>query len=89
MLAFAYVLHYRHEGTRQMRGEVAPTDHLYAPTPPPPCDCDQYHFNCEDFSTHGEAQACFDHCWAQAGCDIHHLDSDGVACEPTLSPGTE
>jgi hypothetical protein len=73
------------------RGEVAPTDRLYAPTPAPPCDCDHDDFTCDDFTTHEEAQACLDYCWTQAGSDIHHLDSngDGIACEPTTVLGAE
>lgn len=74
------------------RGEVAPTDRgIYAPTPSSPCDCDHDDFDCDDFSTREEAQACLDYCWTQAGCDIHRLDSDGdgIACEPTPVPGAE
>jgi hypothetical protein len=70
------------------RGEVAPTDRgLYAPTPAPPCDCDHDDFDCDDFSTHAEAQACLDYCWTQAGCDIHHPDTDGdrIPCEATMA----
>jgi hypothetical protein len=57
-------------------GEVPPTDRgLYAPMPAPPCDYDD--FDCEDL-TPAAAQACLDYCWAQAGYDIHHLDSAGL-----------
>ena len=52
----------------------------------PPSDCtvcsyDAY--NCSDFSTHNEAQACHDYCFAQVGYDVHRLDfdDDGLACE--------
>lgn len=45
------------------------------------CSADTY--NCSDFDTQTEAQACFDFCMEQVGSDIHGLDSDnnGVACE--------
>jgi hypothetical protein len=45
------------------------------------CSYDAY--NCSDFSTQAEAQACFDYCWALVGYDVHQLDADGdgEACE--------
>ena len=48
-----------------------------------PCPCDADVRNCGDFDTQGQAQACFDHCWALTGRDVHRLDQDGdgVACE--------
>lgn len=56
------------------------------PTQSPPgncviCNYDAY--NCSDFGTQAEAQACHDYCWAQVGYDVHNLDSDGdgEACE--------
>jgi hypothetical protein len=54
-------------------------------------DCDYDDFDCDDFSTREEAQACLDHCWTQAGCDIHYLDGDGdgIVCEPALAPGAQ
>jgi hypothetical protein len=50
---------------------------------PGPCLCTGNLYNCSDFGTQAEAQACFDHCWDQVGTDIHRLDSDGdgEACE--------
>ncbi len=76
-----------------VRGEaVPPGADLYAPTPAPlpnpPCDCEHDDLDCRDFTTHTEAQACFDYCWIQVGRDFHHLDSDGdgMACEPTPVP---
>jgi hypothetical protein len=50
---------------------------------PGPCLCTGNLYNCSDFGTQAEAQACFDHCWDQVGTDIHRLDSDGdgKACE--------
>jgi endonuclease YncB( thermonuclease family) len=56
-------------------------------TQPPPaavCDCSGNLYNCKDFSTHNQAQACHDYCMAAVGSDIHGLDgndNDGLACE--------
>jgi len=52
-------------------------------TPEPPCPCYGDVRNCSDFATQAEAQACYDHCVAEVGYDVHHLDSDGdgEACE--------
>lgn len=49
-----------------------------------PCLCDMDRYNCSDFDTQAEAQACYDFCWSVTGKDIHGLDSGGVpglACE--------
>jgi hypothetical protein len=48
-----------------------------------PCGCSANLYNCSDFSTHAQAQQCFDYCQAQGVGDIHQLDSDndGSACE--------
>ncbi len=45
--------------------------------------CTRNSYNCSDFSTQTEAQACYDYCYTQSGEDIHHLDGggDGVVCE--------
>jgi len=45
------------------------------------CSSDVY--NCSDFSTQAQAQACHDYCWGLVGYDVHGLDSDGdgEACE--------
>jgi len=56
------------------------------PTSPPPaavCDCSGNLYNCSDFSTHAQAQACYDYCVSQGRGDIHRLDgdNDSVACE--------
>lgn len=56
------------------------------PTSPPVaavCDCSGNLYNCSDFSTHRQAQACYDYCVSQSRGDIHRLDgdNDGVACE--------
>jgi hypothetical protein len=47
------------------------------------CDCSDNLYNCPDFSTQGEAQACYEFCLNETGTDIHGLDadSDGLACE--------
>jgi endonuclease YncB( thermonuclease family) len=52
-------------------------------TPPPPCACSGNLYNCSDFSTQAEAQACFNYCKTQGRGDIHRLDgdNDGIACE--------
>ena len=46
------------------------------------CDCSSNIYNCDDFSTHAEAQTCFEFCGGVSN-DIHRLDgdSDGDACE--------
>jgi len=48
-----------------------------------PCDCSGNLYNCSDFRTQREAQACFDHCRKVTGTDVHRLDrdKDGVVCE--------
>lgn len=59
------------------------------PTDPPvsgsACSCTGDLYNCTtDFSTHAQAQACFEYCIAQGVGDIHQLDGndhDGLACE--------
>ncbi len=45
--------------------------------------CNRNAYNCSDFRTQAEAQACFDFCWEQVGEDSHQLDGggDGVVCE--------
>lgn len=47
------------------------------------CDCSGNLYNCKDFRTHADAQACHDYCMDQVGRDIHKLDgdNDGEACE--------
>ena len=56
------------------------------PTPtrrPGVCACYADLYNCSDFSTQAEAQACFDYCMTTVGYDVHRLDGDGdgIACE--------
>lgn len=50
---------------------------------PAVCACTGNLYNCSDFTTQAQAQACFDHCVEQGAGDIHKLDNndDGVACE--------
>jgi len=55
------------------------------------CDCHRGNaYNCSSFTTHTEAQACYEACFAATGRDVHRLDGDrdGVACEalPGSSP---
>lgn len=54
------------------------------PAPPTGCNiCSYDAYNCDDFSTQSEAQACYDYCFEQVGTDVHRLDGDddGEACE--------
>ena len=59
------------------------------PTPKPTtvksavCSCSGDIYNCGDFSSHSEAQACYDYCKSIGKGDIHKLDNDkdGDACE--------
>lgn len=53
------------------------------PTPTPTCDCSYDRYNCSDFATQVEAQACYEYCLGQGAGDIHRLDwdNDGIACE--------
>jgi len=64
--------------------------HIPEPSPAPTvapatevCDCSSDVYNCSSFQTQAEAQACFEHCLAETGSDVHSLDSDGdaSACE--------
>lgn len=54
------------------------------PQPPAGCSiCSYDAYNCSDFKTQREAQACYEYCMAMVGYDVHRLDGDGngVACE--------
>lgn len=46
------------------------------------CYCSYNFYNCADFSTHAEAQECYEHCGGLSN-DVHDLDrdNDGLACE--------
>lgn len=45
--------------------------------------CDQNLYNCSDFETQSDAQACYNYCFDVVGEDIHRMDGggDGVVCE--------
>ena len=73
-----------------------PVDPNPAPSPQPPpdqggscsasasaCTCSHNAYNCSDFSTQCEAQACYEKCRAEGRGDVHKLDrdNDGRACE--------
>lgn len=49
------------------------------------CACSGDLYNCADFDTHSQAQACYRHCISVGAGDIHRLDADndGSACEPS------
>lgn len=52
-------------------------------SPSPVCDCSGNIYNCSDFTTQAEAQACYDYCVSLGYGDVHRLDADndGIACE--------
>lgn len=63
-----------------------------APTPAPTvnpcnsasnCSCAGNIYNCTDFNTQCQAQACYNKCVSEGRGDIHRLDrdNDGIACE--------
>jgi hypothetical protein len=47
------------------------------------CSCSDNIYNCSDFGSHLQAQACFDYCMSIGAGDVHWLDGDddGSACE--------
>jgi hypothetical protein len=60
-----------------------PTDTQPPPTAAPICNCDR-DYNCSDFTTHSEAQACFDSCGGSKTNNWSRLDGsdkDGKVCE--------
>jgi len=65
---------------------LTPTPSPSTQPSPPPCDCSGDIYNCSGFSTHAEAQACYEYCKSLGRGDIHRLDSDndGIACESLL-----
>ena len=74
--------------TQQQTATNKPTARRPARTPTPTrrpgvCACYADLYNCSDFSTQAEAQACFDYCMTTVGYDVHRLDGDGdgIACE--------
>ena len=65
---------------------IPPTATPLPPTPPLPavvCECSYDKYNCKDFNTHAEAQACYEYCKSLGHGDVHGLnrEDDGVACE--------
>jgi micrococcal nuclease len=50
---------------------------------PAACSCTGNIYNCDAFSTHAQAQSCFDYCVSVGAGDVHRLDGDGdgSACE--------
>jgi hypothetical protein len=65
---------------------VPPPPPTSPPAPHPPaavCDCSGNIYNCANFVTHAEAQACYNYCISVGRGDIHRLDgdNDGSACE--------
>lgn len=59
-----------------------PTQPATATNNEAPCSCTRNTYDCSDFTTQVQAQACFDQCFPSKG-DIHFLDGneDGQACE--------
>ena len=66
-------------------GAPAPTQPSGAGAAPPAavCECSANLYNCSDFSTHRQAQACYEYCLSLGAGDVHSLDgdADGIACE--------
>jgi len=82
----------------QLQTNVAqPTEYIYSTNTPfslatqstiPPqsavCSCSGNTLNCGDFSTHSQAQACYNYCVSLGLGDVHDIDGndkDGLACE--------
>jgi hypothetical protein len=61
----------------------APKKSISSDTSGEACSCSANLYNCNNFSTQAEAQACFKYCISQGRGDIHRLDgdNDGIACE--------
>ena len=75
-------------GTAGTPGTPSPTATAGSATPAsgsevPVCDCSYNKYNCSDFATRADAQACFDYCVRQGRGDVHMLDTNknGIACE--------
>ena len=47
------------------------------------CSCQGDIYDCGNFGSHDQAQACFNYCLQKEGWDVHKLDrdNDGIACE--------
>jgi len=74
---------FRHGGRQIQRERNNPEKSPAATLTNGCCDCSRNLYNCSDFRTHDEAQACFEHCLSLTGRDVHRLDGDrdGKACE--------
>ena len=61
---------------------IVERDYLPTPTLVPVCPCHADLFDCSDFDTQSDAQACYDYCLGQGAGDVHMLDwdKDGYAC---------
>lgn len=88
---YAHATHYSPDGACKdafaYEEENAKTNKLgiWEPTQPSSstCSCSSNTYNCSDFSTHNQAQDCFEHCKSLGRGDVHRLDgdNDGIACE--------
>jgi len=60
-----------------------PTTQKPTPTSCEVCSCSGDRYNCGDFKTQSEAQACYDYCRSKGLGDVHKLDADedGITCE--------
>jgi endonuclease YncB( thermonuclease family) len=60
-----------------------PPSRLATPVDIPTCSCSYNQYNCSDFSSHSQAQACYEYCISLGAGDVHRLDGDsnGSACE--------
>ena len=67
---------------------VEPEDKIIVQNPSG-CSCSDDLYNCDNFSTQVDAQACFDHCYTSLQPDIHALDADKdkIACEEWWGDG--
>ena len=77
---------YRHGGRQKQRERSSTPKAERVPDPglsSGRCDCSTNQYNCSDFRTRAEAQACYEHCLSLTGLDVHRLDGngDGEACE--------
>ena len=73
----------RAEGAGLWTACATPTATATATPSTEPCSCAGNLYDCSDFRTQREAQACYEHCLRKVGYDIHRLDgdNDGIACE--------
>jgi len=81
-----YFLKLQREAREAGRGLWGSTPTLQPATPSGEgavCDCSDNLYNCSDFSTHDEAQACYEYCKSLGRGDVHRLngDNNGIACE--------